>query len=90
MAFGLVVSFTVVGMLVAVLGASLGFDGEGIRISGALILAAAGLALIVPQIQAGMTRLATPMAQWASARQENLSRLGLFGQAAIGGLSFSL
>ena len=84
LAAGLVGSFTIVGMTVAVLGATVGFDGEGIRVFGALILAAAGLALIVPQIQAAMTRLATPIANWASTRQQRLAGLGLFGQAAIG------
>lgn len=84
LAAGLVGSFTIVGTSVAVLGASLGFDGERIRVFGAVILAAAGLALIVPQIQAGISLLATPLANWASARQERLARLGLVGQAAIG------
>jgi cytochrome c-type biogenesis protein len=84
LAAGLVASFTIVGMIVAVLGASLGFDGERLRIAGALILAAAGLALVVPQIQSALTRLASPLASWANRKQDGLERFGLFGQAAIG------
>lgn len=84
LAAGLVVSFTGFGFLVAVLGASLGFDGELLRLAGALILIAAGLALVVSQVQAWLTRLATPLANWASARQQGVDRFGLIGQAAIG------
>jgi cytochrome c-type biogenesis protein len=84
LAAGLVVSFTVFGLVIAVLGASLGFDGEGLRLAGAIILAAAGLALVVPWIQAALTRAATPLANWASVRQQGLERYGLVGQAAIG------
>lgn len=84
LAAGLVVSFTAFGFVIAVLGASLGFDGEGLRTAGALILAAAGVALIVPAIQARLTRLATPLANWASAKQQGLDRFGLLGQIAIG------
>jgi cytochrome c biogenesis protein CcdA len=84
LAGGLVISFTAFGFAVAVLGASLGFDGEGLRTAGALALIAAGLALVVPRIQHWLTRLATPLATWANARQQRLGRFGLAGQAGIG------
>lgn len=84
LAAGLVASFTIVGFLVAVLGASMGFDGEVIRIFGASILALAGLVLVVPQLQAALTALASPLANWASRQQDGLERFGLAGQAAIG------
>ena len=86
LAFGLVASFTAIGMAVAVLGPALGFNGEGLRLVGALVLVAAGLALVVPHIQALLTSLTTPLANWANARQVGLDRFGLLGQAAIGGL----
>lgn len=84
LAAGLVGSFTIVGFAVAVLGASSGFDGSEVRAFGAIILALAGIALLVPQAQAILTRLATPLANWATQRQVGLERFGLAGQAAIG------
>ncbi len=86
LAAGLVASFTIVGFLVAVLGASAGFDGEQIRIFGAIILALSGLVLIIPQLQRVVTNAAAPLARWAGERQDGLERFGLAGQAAIGAL----
>ncbi|WP_353227390.1 cytochrome c biogenesis CcdA family protein [Novosphingobium sp.] len=86
LAFGLVASFTTIGMAVAILGPALGFNGEGLRIAGALVLVAAGLTLVVPAMQTRLTSLATPLANWANARQVGLDRFGLAGQAAIGAL----
>ena len=48
------------------------------------MLVAAGLTLVAPQFQALLTRLATPLANSAIARQDALDRFGLLGQAAIG------
>ena len=84
LAAGLVGSFTIVGFAIAALGASIGIDGSGLRLVGAIILALAGIALVVPRVQAVLTRAATPLANWASQQQVGLDRLGLAGQAAIG------
>lgn len=84
LATGLVLSFTIVGFLVATLGVSSGFDGENIRIIGAIMLVAAGIFLLSSKAQALMTRLATPLANWGNARQDSLERFGLAGQAGIG------
>ena len=84
LAAGLIGSFTVVGFAVATLGAASGFDGEIIRMVGAVILAFAGLVLLVPRLQDGLTRLVMPLASWASQRQAGLDRFGLAGQAMIG------
>jgi cytochrome c biogenesis protein CcdA len=86
LAFGLVASFTTIGMAVAVLGPALGFTGEALRLVGALVLLAAGLTLVVPRMQALLTGLTTPLANWANARQVGLDRFGLLGQALIGAL----
>ena len=84
LAVGLVGSFSVVGFAVAVLGASTGFDGSGVRVFGAIILTLAGVMLLVPRVQTALTRLASPLANWATQRQAGLERFGLAGQAAIG------
>lgn len=86
LAAGLVISFTGVGLFVASLGATSGLDAESVRWFGAALLLLAGLVLLVPQLQAFVTRLATPLADWASQRQANLERFGLAGQFAIGAL----
>ncbi|MFM9978153.1 MAG: cytochrome c biogenesis CcdA family protein [Sphingomonadaceae bacterium] len=84
LATGLVASFTIVGFAVATLGASAGLDGENVRLFGAILLGLAGVFLLVPAAQAVLTRVATPLANWASQRQQGLERFGLAGQAAIG------
>ena len=84
LAAGLVVSFTLTGFLLATLGAASGFDGDWVRLFGAALLVAAGVALLVPSVQAMLTRAATPLADWANARQAGMERYGLAGQAAIG------
>jgi cytochrome c-type biogenesis protein len=86
LAAGLVISFTGVGLFVASLGAASGFDPESVRWFGAALLLLAGLVLLVPQLQAQVTRLATPLADWANQRQAGLERFGLAGQFAIGAL----
>lgn len=86
LSIGLVVTFTVAGFLLATLGFAAGFDGEIVRMAAAAILLVAAVFLLVPQAQTLLTRLATPLAGWASARQEGLEKYGLAGQAAIGAL----
>jgi cytochrome c biogenesis protein CcdA len=84
LAAGLVLSFTGVGLVAALLGSGAGFDGSILRQAGAVLLLLAGIALLSPKIQAWVTRAATPLAEWARGRQENLERFGLAGQAGIG------
>lgn len=81
---GLVISFTTVGLTVAVLGASSGLDGEVVRLVGAVALIIVGLLLALPQGQAIFASAAGPLANWASARQDSLDRFGLAGQFGIG------
>lgn len=84
LATGLVLSFTIVGFLVATLGATSGFDGETIRLFGAGMLVVAGIFLLSSRVQALATRAATPLADWGNARQTDFERFGLAGQAGIG------
>jgi cytochrome c-type biogenesis protein len=86
LAGGLVLSFTLVGFTLASLGAGSAFDSEWVRKFGALVLGLAGLILLFPFLSPviTLTQLATPLANWANARQTNLEGYGLLGQAGIG------
>lgn len=84
LAAGLVVSFTGVGFLIATAGVSSGIDGDAFRLVGAVLLVLAGVVLLVPRAQAWLTRIATPLANWANAKQARMERFGLAGQAGIG------
>lgn len=84
LAAGLVSAFSIIGFALATMGASTGFDGEIIRRLGAVLLVFAGIVLFLPAAQNMITRLATPLANWADVRIVGLERFGLAGQAAIG------
>lgn len=86
LAAGLVLSFTLTCFAVAILGTSLGLNGEGLRWASALLLMAMGVLLLLPRLQHGFERLAAPLANWAGARQQRLAQSGLLGQFAIGAL----
>lgn len=86
LAVGLVLSFTTTGFVIATLGASIGLDSDVVRVVGAILLLALGIVLLVPALQHSFERLAGPLANWASQRQQRLERFGLLGQAAIGAL----
>lgn len=84
LAAGLVASFTIVGFVIAAFGARLGVDADQLRASGALILAAAGIFLIVPKLQDLAAAAAAPLVAWAGERQQAFDESGLWGQGAIG------
>ena len=84
LAAGLVGSFTLTGFAVATLGAASGFDSDILRYGGAVLLVLAGVALLVPAVQGWITQAATPLANWANARQAGMERYGIAGQAGIG------
>jgi len=84
LAAGLITSFTIVGFVVAVFGARLGVDADQLKMSGALILGAAGILLIVPKLQDLIANAASPLVAWAGERQQAFDGGGLGGQAAIG------
>lgn len=87
LAAGLVVAFTATGFIVAAFGQALGIDTLVVRAAGAVVLCLAGVVLLVPRLQDALTRVATPLAAWASSRQSALDdKAGLWGQALIGAL----
>ena len=87
LAAGLVLTFTATGFIVAAFGQALGIDTLIVRAAGAVVLCLAGLVLLVPRLQDLLTRVATPLAAWASGRQSALAdKAGLWGQALVGAL----
>ncbi|MBR2120383.1 MAG: cytochrome c biogenesis CcdA family protein [Pseudomonadota bacterium] len=84
LASGLAISFTVLGLLVAVAGFALGLDGNVFRTVAAIIMIAMGLVLLMPAWQ---TRLATaggPVSDWTDRTFGGFSGSGLNGQFAMG------
>lgn len=84
LASGLAVSFTGLGLLIAVAGFSLGLDASVFRMVAAIIMIAMGLVLLMPAWQ---TRLATaggPVSAWTDRRFGGFSGSGLSGQFAMG------
>lgn len=87
LAAGLVLAFTATGFVVAAFGQALGIDTLVVRNAGAIILCLAGIVLLIPRLQDGLSRIATPAAAWASRQQSALDdRAGLWGQALVGAL----
>lgn len=84
MGAGLVLSFAGAGLLLATLGITAGLDGDLLRVVSAWLLLLAGLVLLVPALQALLSRAAGPLASWAYARQSKLGRHGLIGQGLVG------
>ena len=86
LAGGLILSFTLVGGVIAAFGPAIGLDEGALRLGGAILLLLAGAVLLLPTLQGQLERLAAPLAGWAQARQARLERFGLAGQAGIGAL----
>lgn len=84
LATGLVVSFTATGFVIAAFGNALGLDGETVRAAGAALLILLGLAILLASGQGFLARIAGPIANWASVKQQGLADKGLAGQALIG------
>jgi cytochrome c-type biogenesis protein len=83
---GLALSFTMVGIFVATLGASLGLDPDTFRTVGAVILAVFGLILLVPRLQDGFARAAGALSNSGNQLLGRITLQGLTGQFVIGAL----
>ena len=81
---GLAVSFTIVGIFLATLGASLGLDPATFRTVGAVILAMFGLILLVPRLQDGFARAAGALSNSGNQLLSRITLQGLPGQFLIG------
>jgi cytochrome c biogenesis protein CcdA len=81
---GLALSFTIVGIFLATLGASLGLDPDTFRIVGACILAVFGLILLVPKWQDLFARATSILSNSGNQLLTRLTFGGLLGQFFVG------
>jgi cytochrome c biogenesis protein CcdA len=84
LAAGLAVSFTALGLILAVVGFGLGFDGAMLRSMVAVAMVIVGVALILPSWQVRLATAAGPASNWAEQRFGGFSTTGLGGQFALG------
>jgi cytochrome c-type biogenesis protein len=84
LAAGLAVSFTVLGLLLALVGFGLGIDAGMLRVAAAAIMIVLGVILVVPSWQAQLAAAGGPVSSWADRRFGGFSSSGLAGQFAIG------
>jgi cytochrome c biogenesis protein CcdA len=83
---GLALSFMIVGIFLATLGASLGLDPETFRTVGAVTLAVFGLILLVPKLQDLFARATSAFSNSGNQLLARVTFGGLTGQFFIGAL----
>lgn len=81
---GLALSYSLVGIWLATLGAALGLNGDTLRTPAALLMMVAGLVLLVPPLETAFARGAGRLAAFGQGRLERVSGNGLWGQFAVG------
>ncbi|WP_322515459.1 cytochrome c biogenesis protein CcdA [Rhodopseudomonas palustris] len=88
LAAGLALSFTLIGLLVATVGFSVGLDGGVFRTAAAVIMIALGAVLLVPAAQARLAAAGSPLSgmadQYFGGTEGGTRGSGLAGQFAIG------
>lgn len=84
LAAGLAISFTGLGLLIAVAGFSLGLDANVFRVVAAIIMIAMGLVLLMPAWQTRLATAGSPVSDWTDRTFGGFSGSGLSGQFAMG------
>ncbi|QPC93858.1 cytochrome c biogenesis CcdA family protein [Mesorhizobium sp. INR15] len=84
LAAGLALSFTAIGLFVATIGFSIGFDGGVFRSAAAVLMLLLGAVLVVPAFQARVALAAGPAGNWVEQRFGGFSSIGLWGQFGVG------
>ena len=83
---GLALSFALVGLFLATLGASLDLDPDTFRTIGAVILAMFGVVLLVPRLQDLFARLTGAVSNSGNQLLSRVTRGGFTGQLIVGAL----
>jgi cytochrome c-type biogenesis protein len=81
---GLALSFTLVGIFLATLGASLGLDPDTFRFAGAVMLIIFGLILLVPKLQGAFARATSALSNSGNQWLTRVTVDGLAGQVLVG------
>jgi cytochrome c-type biogenesis protein len=84
LAAGLSLSFTVLGLLLALVGFGLGIDAGMFRLAAAAIMIGLGAVLLVPSWQVRLAAAGGPISDFADRRFGGAASSGLGGQFAIG------
>jgi cytochrome c-type biogenesis protein len=84
LAAGLSLSFTVLGLLLALVGFGFGIDAGMFRVAAAAIMIGLGAVLLVPAWQARLAAAGGPISDWADRRFGGFAPSGLAGQFAVG------
>ena len=84
LAGGLALSFTGLGLLLAVVGFGLGIDAGLFRLAAATIMVALGAILLVPSWQARLAGAGSPVSAWADRHFGGFAASGLAGQFGLG------
>lgn len=84
LAAGLALSFTSIGIFIALFGFALGLDADVFRVAAAVLMIAIGAVLLLPATQVRLAAAAGPAANWTEQRFGNFSTSGLTGQFGVG------
>jgi cytochrome c-type biogenesis protein len=84
LAFGLVTSFSIVGLGIAAAGPALGVDPDGVRMVAAAALLASGFVMVHGPAQTWLARVLAPIAQRADQTLGRRTLRGSGGQFAVG------
>ena len=84
LAFGLICSFTALGLGVTAFGHLVGIDDVVINRVAAVVMIAFGVVLLVPRAQTALAMVTSPLASSANARLDATENSGLAGQFLIG------
>lgn len=84
LAGGLALSFTIIGIFVALFGFALGVDAEIFRAAAAILMILIGAVLLLPAAQTRFAAAAGPAADWTERRFGHFSTAGLSGQFGVG------
>src|ERR1035437_4634660 len=86
MGAGMVVSFSLIGLLLGVLGPVLGVDSESVRQFGGVMLIIFAAVMLVPQLNVRFTSWMSPIAASANAASNGLNEKSLLGAFLLGAL----
>ncbi|WP_394788627.1 cytochrome c biogenesis CcdA family protein [Rhodoferax sp.] len=86
MGLGMVATFVLLGVLLGVLGDSLGLSPDSVRSASAWLLTAFGVVMLVPWLNRQFTLLTSPLASSAQQASQGLDAGSLKGALLVGGL----